>query len=470
MRWIIGKQIDNYRTVKLLGKGGMGIVLEAIDESLDMTVAMKLMDPMLSQDKNFKRRFQAEAKALARLNSSNIVRVLALRESEYGLYIVMEYVNGNTVADRIVNLGKLSWKETSPVLCQLLEAIDHAHNNGVIHLDIKPRNIMIDEEDIVKVTDFGLAKLQQAHQSTTATFNAGTITYMSPEQIRGREKVDERSDIYSIGVTLYEMLSGRTPYDKTSAFYDLQKTILKGRPPSLSDFEPELPEDLVRIVMKAIHKNPGRRYQTAAEMLDAIQQFDAGTLQLEPEAVPEETVVLKPLQDGTFESTPPPSPEKMRPTQVYKSEEIKFKLEPGEKVFQYELLEKIRSGKNGMIFQARDTELERDVALKFFAEDAIANDELRQQYIQTVRKISGLNHPAIATVYDVCHEGDYDFLCTEWLPGGSLKKQIKSGPLDLENALTISIQVAEALKAANTAGVQHLVLSPRTLSSWKMSA
>ncbi len=460
MRWIIGKQIDNYRTVKLLGKGGMGIVLEAVDESLDMIVAMKLMDPMLSQDKNFKRRFQAEAKALARLNSNNIVRVLALRESEFGLYIVMEYVDGNTVADRIVNLGKLSWKETAPILTQLLTAISHAHENGVIHLDIKPRNIMIDQADIVKVTDFGLAKLQQVSQSTTATFNAGTITYMSPEQIRGREKVDERSDIYSIGVTVYEMLSGRTPYDKTSAFYDLQKTILKGRPPSLADFAPELPNPLVQLVMKSIHKNPGRRFQTAREMLDAIKQFEAGTLEITPPPVAEETVVFKPLQDGTFESPPTPSPEKMRPTQIFKSEEVEIKLEPGEKIFQYELDEKIRSGKNGMIFRARDTELNRDVALKFFAEDAVPNDEVRQQLIQIIRTVTDLNHPAIASVYDVCHEGKYDFLCTEWLPGNSLKKQITSGPMDLDNALGVAIQTAEALKTAHAQGIYHLVLSP----------
>ena len=150
----------------------------------------------------------------------------------------------------------------------------------------------------------------------------------------------------------------------------------------------------------------------------------------------------------------------MRPTQVFKSEEIEIKLEPGEKIFQYELDEKIRSGKNGMIFKARDTELDRDVALKFFAEDAVANDEVRQKLIQTVRTIADLNHPAIATVYDVCHESNHDFLCSEWLHGSSLKKQIGSGPLDLEITLGIAIQTAEALKAAHAQGVHHLVLSP----------
>lgn len=458
MRWIVGKTIDNYRTTRVLGRGGMGVVLEAIDESLDMTVALKLMDPMLSQDKNFKRRFQAEAKALARLQSVNIVRVLALRECEYGLYIVMEYVDGGTVADKIVNFGKLSWEEGSPVIKQLLKALGHAHQNGVIHLDIKPRNIMVTRSGMVKVTDFGLAKLQQDAQSTTQTFNAGTIAYMSPEQIRGRNKVDARSDIYSIGVTIYEMLSGRTPYDKTSAFYDLQKAILKGNPPSLSDFTDGLTAEIIDVVMKAIHKSPSRRFQSAEEMLEAIERFEKKAQKETSAPLHEKTEVLPSPPELTRVSKPAKPPEKF--TEVLPSEPQTLILETGEDVLHYHLQEKVRDGRNGTIFRARDTQLNRTVALRFLKKvDVLAADKIGA-LVADANKVNALQHAPIVPVYEAFETRDYHVVASEWVKGNSLKSQLSAGPLALPATIEIALQIARVIEKTHNIGVCHLTLSP----------
>lgn len=276
MKWILGKTLDNYLIQKVLGKGGMGLVFKALDKNLDMVVAIKLMDPALSQDEVFIKRFREEAKALAKLQSSNIVRVLAMRESEYGLYIVMEFVDGNTLADRIFETGQIPWREASPIIQQLLAAIGHAHRVGVLHLDLKPQNIMLTGNNLVKVTDFGLAKLQRDSKFTTSTFNAGTLAYMSPEHLKGRSYVDHRSDIYTIGITLYEMLTGRTPFEKSVQNYDIQKDIMEGKVPSIREYNAAIPPALASIVMKAIEKIPDQRFQSTEEMLQEIQIFEKG--------------------------------------------------------------------------------------------------------------------------------------------------------------------------------------------------
>jgi eukaryotic-like serine/threonine-protein kinase len=272
---LIGQVIDNYRIDEVIGRGGMGVVFKATDINLEKTVALKMIDPFLARDESFLKRFKTEAKALAKLENPNIVSVYALRETKVGVFMVMEYVKARTVSERMRENGKLSLKETLAVTKQLLNAIGHAHSVGVIHRDIKPNNILLCDNGNVKVMDFGLAKVIQdlSSQVTMTQTAAGTLYYMSPEQIKGLKNVDNRSDIYSIGMTIYEMAAGRTPFDKTRVEYEIQKQIIDGDIPSPADFNPAIPKALVKIIRKSINKDPDKRYQNIKELLDALSEI-----------------------------------------------------------------------------------------------------------------------------------------------------------------------------------------------------
>ncbi len=269
MDTIIGQVVDNYKIIEVIGRGGMGVVFKALDLNLEKTVALKMIDPFLSRDENFLRRFKTEAKALAKLDNHNIVNVYALRETEFGLFMVMEYVQAKTISDWLREKGRFSIKETIDITKQILNAIGHAHKIGVIHRDIKPNNILLGENGVVKVMDFGLAKVVQsaaADQSTVTYAAAGTLYYMSPEQIKGLKNVDSRSDIYSIGMTIYEMLAGRSPFEKSESEFAIQKQIVDGKIPSPIKYNPVIPKDLVKFILKAIDKDADKRFKDISEM------------------------------------------------------------------------------------------------------------------------------------------------------------------------------------------------------------
>ncbi len=272
MDTIIGQVVDNYKIIEVIGRGGMGVVFKALDLSLEKTVALKMIDPFLARDENFLKRFKTEAKALARLDNQNIVNVYALRETEFGLFMVMEYVPAKTISEWLRDKGRFSIKETLDITKQILNAIGHAHKIGIIHRDLKPNNILLVENGNVKVMDFGLAKVAQEHgsQATVTYAAAGTLYYMSPEQIKGLKNVDNRSDIYSIGMTIYEMLAGRTPFEKSESEFAIQKLIVEGKIPSPVKYNPLIPKDLVKFILKAIDKDPEKRFQDIPEMQQAI--------------------------------------------------------------------------------------------------------------------------------------------------------------------------------------------------------
>jgi serine/threonine protein kinase len=272
---LIGQTIDNYRIDEVIGRGGMGVVYKAADLNLDKTVALKMIDPFLARDENFLKRFKTEAKALAKLENPNIVSVYALRETPMGVFMVMEYVEAKTISEWIRERGKLSVSETLTVTVQILNAIGHAHTVGVIHRDIKPNNVLLCENGTVKVMDFGLAKVvQDISQNTVTQTAAGTLYYMSPEQIKGLKNVDNRSDIYSIGMSVYEMVTGQTPFDKSKSEYEIQKQIIDGDIPSPLQFNPAIPKSLVKLIKKSIDKDPAKRYQNIDEMKSAFYEID----------------------------------------------------------------------------------------------------------------------------------------------------------------------------------------------------
>ncbi|MFQ5650083.1 MAG: PEGA domain-containing protein [bacterium] len=271
---LINKTIDNYKILARIGKGGMGVVYKALDLTLEKEVALKMVDPLLANDERFLKRFRNEARTLAKLDNPNIITVHAFRETEEGVFMIMRYVEGQTLAQLIDAHGPISFHKAVPIVKQILHGLSHAHAAGVIHRDIKPNNIMITHEGVVKVMDFGLARMQHGPDSTLTFRGVGTIRYMSPEQVERPDNLDHRTDIYSLGMTFYEMLAGETPFGDTTTDFAIMKAIVEDTFPVPGAINPKVPKLLNKIVMKALEKRPEDRFQKAEEMLKEIHRFE----------------------------------------------------------------------------------------------------------------------------------------------------------------------------------------------------
>ncbi len=267
-----GKRIDGrYEIQEIIGVGGMAVVYKAYDNIDDRIVAIKILkDEYLSNDE-FKRRFKNESKAIAVLSHPNIVRVYNVSFGDRIQYIVMEYVNGITLKEYIEQQGAVNWKEAVHFMGQILAALQHAHDKGIVHQDIKPQNILLLNDGTIKVTDFGIARFSRVDSNTTSDKAIGSVHYISPEQARG-EVTDDKADIYSVGVVLYEMLTGQLPFQSDSAV-SVAIMQLQQDPKLPRDIISTIPLGLEQITMRAMQKNPSNRYGSAAEMLMDINDF-----------------------------------------------------------------------------------------------------------------------------------------------------------------------------------------------------
>lgn len=269
----IGKLLDNrYEILERIGSGGMAVVYKAKCHWLNRFVAVKILKEDLAQDEEFRRRFHEESQAVAMLSHPNIVAVYDVSRSPELDYIVMELIDGITLKQYMQKRGgKLSWKESLHFITQIMKALSHAHSRGIIHRDIKPHNIMVLRDGSVKVADFGIARLTSAAQNTMTQEALGSVHYISPEQARG-SRIDARSDIYSSGVVLYEMLTGRLPYEGDSPVAVAIQHI-NSIPLSPREVEPSIPEAMEAITMKAMSSDVDKRYVSADAMLVDLEEF-----------------------------------------------------------------------------------------------------------------------------------------------------------------------------------------------------
>ncbi len=258
-----------YEILKRIGSGGMADVYMAIDQKLNRKVAVKVLKPEYVDDEKFLKKFQTEAQAIASLTHPNIVNIYDVGLEEGVNYIVMELAGGITLKEYIKRKGRLSPQETVDISLQIASALSHAHNHHIIHRDIKPQNILISDDGMIKVTDFGIAKAANANTVTSTATAIGSVHYISPEQAKGRF-CDEKSDIYSLGITMYEMVTGRVPFDHengvTIALMHLQNEIT---PPS--EITEGIPDSLEKIILKCVMKKPEERYQTADELIEDLK-------------------------------------------------------------------------------------------------------------------------------------------------------------------------------------------------------
>ena len=276
---LIGKKLDGlYEVKELIGSGGMANVYKAVmlgrngPVPAGTVVAVKVLRQEYTHDPELVRRFKNESKAISLLNHPNIVKVYDVSVNDQLQYIVMEYVDGMTLREYLNERGgKLTSRETVHFISQILKALEHAHANGVVHRDIKPQNIMLLDNSQLRMMDFGIARISRAENQLLTGKTMGSVHYISPEQAKGDE-TDCTSDIYSVGVMMYEMLSGRLPFDAEDAVEVAIKQI-SDQPKSLHEIAPQVPAALVEITEKAMAKLPQNRYASAREMLDALDTY-----------------------------------------------------------------------------------------------------------------------------------------------------------------------------------------------------
>lgn len=268
----VGKRLDGrYEIQEIIGVGGMAVVYKAYDNIDDRIVAVKILKEEFLANEEFRRRFKNESKAIAVLSHPNIVKVYDVSYGDRIQYIVMECVDGITLKEYIQQQSVINYKEAVFFVTQILRALQHAHDKGIVHRDIKPQNIMLLENGAIKVTDFGIARFSRSETRTMTDSTIGSVHYISPEQARG-DITDDKADIYSVGVMLYEMLTGKLPFESDNtvsvAIMQLQQDPVKPR-----DINPSIPVGLEQIVLKAMQKNVNDRYQSAAEMLLDLEEF-----------------------------------------------------------------------------------------------------------------------------------------------------------------------------------------------------
>lgn len=271
MNQYIGQLLDGrYELLEVIGTGGMAVVYKARCHRLNRLVAVKVLKDEFSADEDFLRRFRAEGEAVAMLSHPNIVQVFDVSASEDANYIVMELIDGISLKQYMEVKGILNWKETLHFATQIAKGLEHAHSRGIVHRDIKPHNVMVLKNGSVKVMDFGIAQVM--NKSNTLTKEAlGSVHYISPEQAKG-SFTDSRSDIYSLGVVMFEMMTGRPPYDGDSPVAVAIQHINGGAPRPTS-LNPNIPMGMEQIIMKAMALEPKDRYSSATELLADLEEF-----------------------------------------------------------------------------------------------------------------------------------------------------------------------------------------------------
>ena len=409
----------------LIGRGGMGEVYRAEDELLDRIVTVKTLRNDLARDKVFKARFRREAHSAASLNHPSIVAVYDTGEDMTTAlpvsYIVMEYVDGRTVRDLLEEGPLLPPERSLEIIDGVLRALDYSHRVGVVHRDIKPGNVMMARNGDVKVMDFGIAQAMSDADAVTPQV-IGTVQYLSPEQVRG-ERVDSRSDLYSTGCLLYELLTGRVPFTGDSpvaiAYQHVRENPL---PPSRVN--PDVPTWADAIVLKAMAKSPADRYQTAADMRTDIQHAAAGSSPL-------------------------------------RSRKGSARLLGG----RYELDGIIGRGETAEVYRARDVFLNRVVAVKMLRKDLARHGTLRARFHQGAQSAARLRHPSIITVYDT-NEDTIDnvslpYVVMEYVDGLNLRELLQENPRLLpERAFRIMDRVLQALDYSHKSGIVHRNIRP----------
>ena len=430
----IGKMLDNrYEILERIGTGGMAIVYKAKCHRLNRLVAIKILKSDLAQNEEFRRRFNAESQAVAQLSHPNIVSVYDVSRGGDMEYIVMELIDGITLKQYMEKRGQLNWRESLHFITQIMRGLSHAHSRGIIHRDIKPQNIMVLRDGSVKVADFGIACLADSAQTLTQEA-LGSVHYISPEQARG-DRPDARSDIYSSGVVLYEMLTGRLPFEGESAV-SVAIQHLSSIPLAPREINPDIPEQLELICMKAMAPDLEHRYQSADAMIADLEafrknpevemKFDLSDLRPEENDEPTRTIRTMPSHTVTI---PVHQPERNYPHRERDEDE-----EP----------RRAGSGKRGVLVSAVTVAAVAVVIVLFktilgsFAPAAVDQYQVPDLYNMTIEEAE--NDPRIEGVFEIQKAGSE--FSTDVPEGHILRQDPKKGETRKGSQLVIQVWVS----------------------------
>ena len=430
----IGKMLDNrYEILERIGTGGMAIVYKAKCHRLNRLVAIKILKSDLAQNEEFRRRFNAESQAVAQLSHPNIVSVYDVSRGGDMEYIVMELIDGITLKQYMEKRGQLNWRESLHFITQIMRGLSHAHSRGIIHRDIKPQNIMVLRDGSVKVADFGIACLADSAQTLTQEA-LGSVHYISPEQARG-DRPDARSDIYSSGVVLYEMLTGRLPFEGESAV-SVAIQHLSSIPLAPREINPDIPEQLELICMKAMAPDLEHRYQSADAMIADLEafrknpevemKFDLSDLRPEENDEPTRTIRTMPSHTVTI---PVHQPERNYPRRERDEDE-----EP----------RRAGSGKRGVLVGAVTVAAVAVVIVLFktilgsFAPAVVDQYQVPDLYNMTIEEVE--NDPRIEGVFEIQKAGSE--FSTDVPEGHILRQDPKKGETRKGSQLVIQVWVS----------------------------
>ncbi|RKY93197.1 MAG: hypothetical protein DRQ01_05325 [Ignavibacteriae bacterium] len=311
-------KIRDYKIVEKLGEGGMGTVYLAEDTMLERKVALKILNPILTKDSHFTDRFRHEAKIQASLIHPNIVSLYNYFREGDNYCMVMEYVDGDTLKHLISGTGPMPEQRAIWILNQLLEAVGFAHKKGIIHRDIKPSNILITNDDNVKILDFGIAKILQDKGLTKTGTKMGTVYYMSPEQIKAVKDIDHRTDIYSLGITLYEMLSGRVPFNvDTDSDFEIMNEIVSSELKDPREYYPHISNWVVSVLFDSVKKDRNKRIQNADEFRNRLLSKEEKTTTSPPQ---EKTITVPPEEKTVIDI--PKTTKAVKPVMPIKEQEV----------------------------------------------------------------------------------------------------------------------------------------------------
>ena len=420
---------ERYEILKRLGEGGMGAVYKARDRELDRTVALKVIRPDLAGHPDILRRFKQELILARQVTHKNVIRIFDLGMADGRKFITMDYVEGRDLKSIIVERGKLPPVEAVPIVQQILRGLEAAHTEGVVHRDLKPQNIMVDDGGRVWVMDFGLARSMETAGMTRTGALMGTPDYMSPEQARA-EKVDARSDLFSLGIIFYEMLTGELPFQADTMMATLLKRVQEKAVPPVA-VDPAIPQQLSDVVMKCLEADVARRYQTTGEIL---ADLGGNTSQTFASAAQMSAISLAAIGPGS-------------------------QFGP-----RYEIEAVIGEGGMGKVYKAHDKDLDRTVALKLVRHELASDPTSLQRFKQELLLASRISHKNILRIHDLGDVGGVKFISMAYVQGRDLHDLIaESGRLPVDRAVNIAKQLAGALEAAHAEGVVHRDLKPRNV-------
>ncbi len=441
-------QIGRYRIEASLEWRGNLLVYRAYDPQLERQVAIKILSPFVPVDEELRIHFQREVEVIAALEHACIVQVYDFGEHEAHPFVVMPFLASGTLAARI-SAGPLRLQQLVPIINRVAAALDEAHARGILHRQLKPANVLFDDQGQAYVSDFGIPALQAASRRGGLS-DIDDMRYISPEQIRALSEgsaveLDGRSDIYALGAIVFEALTGRVPYPAETAA-EMALAHLSAPIPSLRAAKPDLPATYQALIERALAKVPADRYPTAGELARHAKEIATGRW------------YLNQIAEAVTESLPKGQ------KQPRKSVDSLLAQPPsapsGGNIGRYQIERQLGRGAMGVVHLAYDPNTKRQVAIKVLPRQLTATPEFRQRFQREAKLVARLEHGCIASVYDF---GEYDgqpFIVMQYLPGGTLADRLVRGPLQLRAIASIVERVAAALDEAHTQHIVHQDVKP----------